>query len=235
MPFPQASQGTAITMDFQAARLAMVESQIRPNGVRDTRVLNAFATLPRELFVPQAQKTLAYMDEAALAAPASGETPARHLLPPMTLARMLQSASLSPADHALDLGGATGYSAAVLAGLCRKVDALESSETLAELTRSNLKAANIEGVAVHSGALEKGLDAAKPFDFILVNGAVADEPKELFAQLAEGGRLAVILRRGWYGQAYLFSKSAGAVSGRPIFDAGADYLPGFEPAAKFVF
>ncbi len=228
-------EGTAITMDFQAARLAMVESQIRPNNVRDPRVLNAFATLPREVFVPEAQKMLAYMDEAVLAAPASGEFPARHLLPPMTLARMLQSASLSPADHALDAGGATGYSAAVLAQLCGKVDALESSEALAEMTRRNLKSANVAGVTVHRGALEKGLEAAKPFDFILVNGAAAEEPRELFAQLAEGGRLAVILRRGWYGHAFLFSKSAGAVSGRAIFDAGADYLPGFEPVSQFVF
>lgn len=222
-------------MDFQAARLAMVESQIRPNGVRDPLILNAFATLPRESFVPEDQKALAYMDEALAVIPATGGSQPRYLLPPMVLARLLQSANLSQSDHALDIGGATGYSAAVLAQICGKVEALEISEPLAENMRRHLKAANVEQVSVHHGPLNQGLDACKPYDFILVNGGVAEEPKELFGQLAEEGRLAVIIRNGWLGHAHLFTKSSGAVSGRPIFDAGAEYLPGFEKHPHFVF
>jgi protein-L-isoaspartate(D-aspartate) O-methyltransferase len=222
-------------MDFQAARLAMVESQIRPNGVRDPLLLNAFATLPREAFVPEDQKALAYMDEAVLVIPATGESLPRYLLSPMVLAKLLQSARLSQSDHALDIGGATGYSAAVLAQICAKVEALETSESLAENMRRNLKAANVEQVSVHHGPLNQGLDICKPYDFILVNGSVAEEPKELFGQLAEGGRLVTIIRRGWMGHAHLFTKSSGAVSGRPIFDAGAEYLPGFEKHPHFVF
>lgn len=221
-------------MDFQAARLAMVELQIRPNGVRDALILNTFATLPREAFVPEAQKSLAYMDEALPVIPASDNSPARRLLPPMVLAKLLQGAGLAQSDHALDIGGATGYSAAVLSRICAKVHALETSEALAEAMRRNLSAAGIETVSVHHGPLAQGL-ALKPFDFILLNGGVAEEPKDLFAQLAEGGRLAVIIRRGWLGHAYLFTKSSGAVSGRPIFDAGAEYLPGFEQRSAFVF
>ncbi len=222
-------------MDFQTARLAMVESQIRPNGVRDPRILNAFATLPRELFVPEQQRPLAYMDDPVLAVPAGDGSPPRYLLPPMVLARMLQSAAPSPADNMLDIGGVTGYSAAVLSRLCGKVHALEASEALAETTRRNLKAVNAEGVSVQSGPLNLGLDSAKPFDLIILNGGVADEPKELYGQLAEGGRLVAIIRRGWLGHAYLFSKSSGAVSGRAIFDAAAEYLPGFEQKPSFVF
>ena len=222
-------------MDFQAARLAMVKSQIRPNAVRDPLILNAFATLPREAFVPEDQKALAYMDEAVPVIPASDGSPPRYLLPPMVLAKILQSAGLSQSDHALDIGGATGYSAAVLAQICGKVEALEISKSLAEDMRQRLKAANVEQVSVHHGPLNQGLDACKPFDFILVNGSVAEEPKELFGQLGEGGRLAVIIRSGWLGHAHLFTKSSGAVSGRPIFDAGAEYLPGFEKRPHFVF
>ena len=76
---------------------------------------------------------------------------------------------------------------------------------------------------------------SKPYDFILLNGSVAEEPKELFGQLAEGGRLVAIIRRGWLGHAYLYTKSSGAVSGRPIFDAAAETLPGFEKHPYFVF
>ncbi len=222
-------------MDFQAARLAMVESQIRPNGVRDPLILNAFATVPREAFVPNDQKALAYMDDAALAIPAAGKSPARYLLPPMVLAKLLQSASLSQSDQVLDIGGATGYSAAILAQICSNVAALEASEDLAESMRRSLKAANEEHVTVYHGLLNQELEGMKPYDFILLNGSVAEEPKKLFSGLAEGGRLAAIVRRGWLGHAYLFTKSSGAVSGRPIFDAAAEYLPGFEKQPHFVF
>ncbi len=222
-------------MDFQKARLAMVELQIRPNGVRDPRILDAFATLPREAFVADEQKALAYMDKEVLAVAGEADTPPRYLLPPMVLARMLQAASPSQGDRALDVGGATGYSAAALARICGKVNALETSEALADAARRCLKAAAIEGVQVHHGPLDRGLTAAKPFDVILLNGSVAEQPKELFLQLAEGGRLVTIIRRGWLGQAWLFSRMSGSVSGRIIFDATVEYLPGFEHNPQFCF
>jgi protein-L-isoaspartate(D-aspartate) O-methyltransferase len=222
-------------MKFEAARLAMVESQLRPNGVRDPLILKAFATLPRECFVPEHQKALAYMDEALRAVPASAGSPERVLLAPMVLARMLQFAAPARKDHALDIGGATGYSAAILAQLCAKVDALETNEELAAKMTQCLRSAAVKGVSVHAGPLNEGLAASKPFNLIIVNGAVAGEPKALFEQLAEGGRLVTIIRNGWFGHAYLFCKNEGAIAGRVIFDAGADILPGFEAEPEFVF
>lgn len=222
-------------MNFETARMAMVDSQIRPNGVRDPRILNAFASVPRECFVPDSRKALAYMDEAALAVPATAQTPARYLIAPMYLARMLQFASPSASCRALDVGGATGYSAAILSKICGKVHALELSESLAGGMKDSLRSAGVDTVSVHQGALEAGLTAEKPFDLILVNGGVSSEPKQLLDQLAEGGRLVAIIRRGWHGHAYLFTKASGVVSGRAVFDAGAEFLPGFEPKPEFVF
>jgi protein-L-isoaspartate(D-aspartate) O-methyltransferase len=222
-------------MQFGAARLAMVESQIRPNGVRDPLLLKAFAGLPREHFVPESQRALAYMDEAIPVVAASAASPARYLLPPMILARMLQAAAPLPKDRALDIGGATGYSAAILARLCKNVEALEATEPLAEGMRQCLKAAGADAVAVHSGPLNEGLSASKPFDLILMNGGVAEEPKTLFDQLADGGRLVTIVCKRRPGNGFLFIKSEGTVSGRPIFDADAAILPGFEAKPQFVF
>lgn len=222
-------------MNFKAARLAMVESQIRPNAVRDPRILNAFASIPRELFVPEDQKALAYMDNAVLAAPASPSSPARHLLPPMVLARMLQFANPPAAGRALDVGGATGYSAAILAQLCKEVHAIESSESLAQGMRECLRNAGAGAVSVYSGPLNEGLADKRPFDIIIVTGGVSKEPKLLFDQLAEGGRLVAIIGKGWHGHAFLFTKSEGVVSGRAVFDAGAETLPGFEEKPQFVF
>jgi protein-L-isoaspartate(D-aspartate) O-methyltransferase len=222
-------------MQFEAARLAMVESQIRPNGVRDPAVLKAFAALPREHFVPEKQKALAYMDEALPVVPASATSPERFLLPPMVLGRLLQAAAPSNADHALDIGGATGYSAAILARLCNLVDALEATEALADAMRRCLKATDTDAVTVHSGPLRNGLPERAPYDLILVNGGVAEEPKALFDQLADGGRLVTILCKGRPGQGFLYSKSGGIVSGRPLFDGAARVLPGFEANPQFVF
>ncbi len=222
-------------MNFETARMAMVESQIRPNGVRDPRVLNAFASVSRECFVPEGQRALAYMDEAVLAAPATPHSPARYLLPPMVLARLLQFAQPFETARALDVGGATGYSAAILSKVCGTVHALEASELLAARTEQCLSHAAIDTVSVHHGALDAGLAAEKPFDLILMNGGVSSEPKQLLDQLGEGGRLLTIIRKGWQGHAYLFTKAAGVVSGRPVFDAGAEFLPGFEPKHEFVF
>ena len=222
-------------MNFKAARLAMVESQIRPNGVRDPRLLDAFASIPREHFVPEDQKALAYMDEAVLGTPASQGSPARYLLPPMVLARMLQFANPLAAGRALDVGGVTGFSAAILAQLCAKVYALEASELLGETMKHCLESVGVHTVSVHAGALDAGLASEKPFDLILVNGDVSKEPKELLEQLAEGGRLVAIIGKGWLGHAYLYTKSSGAVSGRAIFDAGAETLPGFKAKPQFVF
>jgi protein-L-isoaspartate(D-aspartate) O-methyltransferase len=222
-------------MQFEAARLAMVESQIRPNGVRDPAVLKAFAVLPREHFVPEKQKALAYMDEALPIVPDSPLSPARCLLPPMILGRLLQAAAPSHADRALDIGGTTGYSAAILARLCKKVDALEATEPLAGEMRRCLKAAGADAVTVHSGPLNEGLSASAPFDLILVNGGVAEEPKALLDQLADGGRLVTIVCKGRLGHGFLFTKNRGTVSGRAIFDAGAQILPGFEAKPQFLF
>jgi protein-L-isoaspartate(D-aspartate) O-methyltransferase len=224
-----------MAMDFKAARMAMVESQIRPNGVRDPRLLNAFASVPRELFVPDSQKALAYMDDAVLAASASAGSPARHLLSPMVLARMLQFANPPAAGRALDVGGATGYSAAILAQLCVKVDALESSESLGQRMKECLHNAGAGKVTVHTGPLNEGLASEKPFDLIVVNGGVSKDPRLLLDQLAEGGRLVAIIRKGWLGHACLFTKSENVVSGRAVFDAGAEILPGFEAKPQFVF
>lgn len=221
-------------MDFRTARAAMVESQIRPNGVRDPRILSAFATVPREVFVPDAQKSLAYIDEALRIEPPAGGR-FRYLLPPMILARLLQYGEPGSSDKALDIGGVTGYSAAVLSELCGEVYALEASEDLAQWMRANLKSANAGNVKVEAGPLNLGYEPSQPYDLILLNGFAAKEPASLFGQLAEGGRLIALIGTKWHGQAYLFTKSGGSVSGRAIFDASGDVLPGFEAQPQFVF
>jgi protein-L-isoaspartate(D-aspartate) O-methyltransferase len=219
--------------DFAAQRLAMVESQIRPNEVTGTRLLAAMRELPRELFVPEKLRSLAYIDEAIEIFPSVDGAPARYLLAPMVLARLVQLAAVGPEDSVLDVGCGTGYSTAVLARLGRKVVGLEPE--LADAARRALRTIGAENVEIVEGALPRGYKRGAPYDVILLNGSVPEIPEALIEQLEEGGRLTAVLAGGLQGKAYLFVKVAGAASGLPHFDAGARPLPGFRPAPAFVF
>jgi len=223
--------------DFERQRLTMVETQLRPNEVTETRLLAALRELPRERFVPRKLSALAYMDEGIEVFPAIGGAPARFLLAPMVLARLVQLAAVQPQDAVLDVGCATGYSTAVLARLGRSVIGLEPEPELAEAARHILREVGVANVQIVEGDLARGYPEAGPYDVILLNGSVPEPPKTLIAQLVEGGRLAAVLSTGAgsQGKAYLFVKVSGEVSGVPHFDAGARPLPGFAAEPCFSF
>jgi protein-L-isoaspartate(D-aspartate) O-methyltransferase len=225
-------------IDFVRQRLTMVETQIRPNEVTDPRLLAILRSLPRERFVPERFRPLAYMDEAIEVFPAIDGAPARFLLAPMVLARLVQLAAVEPRDTVLDVGCATGYSTAVLAGLGRKVIGLEPEPELAEAARGALRETGIVNIEIVEAPLGRGYRDAGPYDVILLNGSVPEPPNSLTSQLSEGGRLAAVLSNGGagrQGKAYLFVKVGGEVSGVPHFDAGARPLPGFAPEPCFSF
>jgi len=224
---------------FERQRLTMVETQLRPNEVTDTRLLAAMRALPRERFVPRKLKPLAYMDEGIEVFPSIDGAPARFLLAPMVLARLVQLAAVEPQDAVLDVGCATGYSTSVLAHLGRSVIGLEPEPELAEAARGTLRDLGIANAEIIEGALARGHPVRGPYDVILLNGSVPELPEALILQLKEGGRLAAILpsgaNSGSQGKAYLFVKVGGEASGLPHFDAGARPLPGFLPEPRFTF
>ncbi|MGC1710373.1 MAG: protein-L-isoaspartate O-methyltransferase [Methyloceanibacter sp.] len=226
-------------VDFDQQRLTMVESQLRPNEVTDRRLLAAMRTLPRERFVPERLSLLAYMDESVEVFPAIDGAPARFLLPPMVLARLVQLAAVEPKDHVLDIGCATGYSTAVLACLGRRVVGLEPEPELAETARRMLRELAIENATIVEGALAAGTPEDGPYDVILLNGSIEEIPASVLGQLREGARLVAILASGANsarpGKAFLFVKIDGEASGLPHFDAGARALPGFSRAPAFAF
>jgi protein-L-isoaspartate(D-aspartate) O-methyltransferase len=225
-------------VDFTRRRLTMVETQIRPNEVTDPRLLATLRAVPRERFVPRELRPVAYMDEAIEVFPSIDGAPGRFLLAPMVLARLVQLAAVEPGDTVLDVGCATGYSTAILAGLGRKVVGLEPEPELAHAARGALLALGIVNADIVEGALGRGHQEAGPYDVILLNGSVPEPPESLTAQLREGGRLAAVLSSGGagrQGKAYLFVKVGGEVSGVPHFDAGARPLPGFAAEPCFSF
>ena len=216
--------------DFAQARSNMIDSQLRTNKVTDTGVLDAFAAVPRERFLPEARAGVAYIDEDLEVAPG------RYLMEPMVLARLLQAARIEATDMVLDVGCTTGYSSAVLARLADTVVALESDPALCERANQTLQDLGIDNAVVVTGDLTAGYEKQAPYDVILLGGAVAELPEAILSQLAEGGRLVTVMAtQAHLGQAVLVRRNAGQASRRVLFDAAVRELPGFAAAPGFVF
>lgn len=212
------------------ARINMIEGQLRPNKVTDERVIDAFTRIRRERFVPLPLRALAYLDDDL---PLGG---GRYLMKPMVAARLLQAATVQPKDVALVVGAGVGYEAAVLSLLARSVVALEENAELARIGRSALVDHRIAAVSYVEAPLALGHRPRSPYDVILFGGAVAAVPPEIGGQLAEGGRLVVVLRpHECVGRATLIGRTGGVLASRAIFDAATPLLPGFAAKPGFVF
>jgi protein-L-isoaspartate(D-aspartate) O-methyltransferase len=222
-------------MNLVAARNHMVDGQVRTSGVTDLLLLGAMLELPRELFVPPERAALAYSDVEMPVSEAKPDSPARRLLTPRVLAKLIQAAEIRADDRALVVGCATGYGAAIVAQLAVEVVGLEENRGLAAFATKALSAAGIRNAQVVSGPLPEGWPARSPYDVIIVEGASEVAPRALRGQLAEGGRLAIIEGRGPSGRAMIYRAVGGVVSGHSVFDAAAAVLPGFAETPTFVF
>ncbi len=216
-------------------RRTMVDRQLRPFDVTDVPLLERFLNIPRELFLPVGQETLAYSDLAVTVRGASGRR--RTLLPPLILARLLQGGTPRPGEKVLVIGGA-GYSAAILSGLVGEVVALESDPELAARARDGLAAIDAANARVEIGPMEQGCAASGPFDLIFIEGAVEDGLETLFAQLTPDGKLLAIAKpeSGAGQQVVRYERQGGQLAGRiSLLSANAPVLEGFAKAPSFIF
>lgn len=218
-------------MNYAAARRTMVENQIRTNRVRDPLVVGAMSELPRELFLPERLRGIAYADEDI---PLGSS---RFLIEPLVAALLLQTAQIRSDDVVLTVGCATGYLAALAASMASAIVALEDDADLAAQASATLSELGMNTVAVVEGPLSEGYAKQAPYDVIIFCGAVTSVPDAICAQLAERGRLVAVTRKRTRdtGRGTLFIKAAGTLSCREVFDAALPFLPGFEPQESFTF
>jgi protein-L-isoaspartate(D-aspartate) O-methyltransferase len=191
----------------------MVDEQLMPHGVTDERVLRVMSEIPRDVFIPEKLRRHAYEDRAL--AIECGQT----ISQPLVVALMTQALAPKPGDIALEVGAGSGYQAAVLSRLCRKVITLEREPALAEHaseTLSRLGFTNVE-VAVADGSL--GWPDSAPYDMILVACAAPAVPPALIDQLAEGGRMAIpiAVEPNAPQDLRLYEKHGGQVTYRSLF------------------
>lgn len=216
-------------MDYAQARASMVESQIRTADVTDPAIIAAFRRLPRENFLPPATKAVAYGDlepEVALG---------RVLMRPRDLAKMIQALTPQPGDKVLEIAGATGYGAALLATLTGQAVTLDPESELSFAARAAAEQSGVKTVTAVCTEAPQGWPDLAPYNIILLNGSTDVVPEAWLEQLAEGGRLGVIVRNGAAGQARIYVKSGGACAYRVAFDAAPPVAPGLTAKPAFAF
>ena len=193
--------------DYAAARRAMVDSQLRPQGVSDPSVIAAMSEVARENFVPKAQRPLAYIDQAV----PLGE--GRALPAPAVLGQLLNALAPLSGERALVVGASTGYAAAVLGAMGVEVGTVEIS----------------------NGSLQLGQGEIASYDIVLIDGAVEYVPDALVEQLKDGGRLGAAIVVQGITRLIAGRRAGGGFGYVTIADAATPILPGFQRPRAFTF
>jgi protein-L-isoaspartate(D-aspartate) O-methyltransferase len=202
--------------EFAGARAEMVRTQIEARGVRDARVLEAMRTVPRHRFVPESFAGAAYDD---------GPLPIGHgqtISQPYIVAVMTEELAPGPDDVVLDVGTGSGYQAAVLAKLVKRVYSIEIVPELAAEAKARLAALGYANVEVITGDGWAGLPAQAPFDGILVAAAPPEVPQALLDQLREDARL-VIPVGAWQQDLRVYRRTADGFAQKTLF--GVRFVP----------
>jgi len=206
---------------------------VRTNDVTDHRIIDAMMTVPREAFVPEGLRALAYLDRD-LDVGGDGDV-RRYLLAPQITGKLLQAAEIAAGDNVLIVGCATGYLAALAAPLGARITATESAQALVSRAQAILAELGLGNVTVKAAAPAEGDPAGAPFDVIILNGATEIAPESLFGQLGEGGRLVGVFAKTHPARAMIVTRSHGDLGNRVLFDAAAPVLPGLNRVPGFVF
>lgn len=216
-------------IDFAAAREAMVDCQVRPSDVTRYPIILAMLDVPREEFVPEALRAVAYLGEHVPLGRG------RVVLDPRVFAKMLDAIDIGPNDLVLDVGSGLGYSAAVIARMAEAVIALEEDAGLAAAAEATLAGRGVDNAVIEVAPLAAGVPAHGLYDAIVVEGGVERLPQALADQLKPGGRIVAIFMEGALGQARLGVRTEAGIAWRRAFDATAPVLPGFAAEKAFEF
>ena len=219
--------------NFEKARENMVLSQLQPSGIVSERVMAAYQAVPREMFVPNALRGVSYLDDDIQLG--NG----RIVIEPLLYALMVQDAGLEPGDKCLDIGGATGYSAAILAHLTGYVVALEQEDRLLQDASNHWKTLGLsDKITAIVGEHVGGYMASEPYKAIFINGAVASISNVLLSQLADDGVLYAVLmpEDASIGQVVAVRRDEhGHVSQTILGEGVTSYVLGFSPKNSFTF
>ena len=223
--------GVSTENHYKTARLNMLSGQLIPNRINDPRLLASMGTVPREQFLPERIRSRAYADETVYI---DSRTV---MFSPRILASLLIAAELKPDDFVLDVGSGSGYSAAVMAAMCRAVVALENDSNLCEHAQQILTDAQIDNVAFLNQNPDEGFPSQAPFDVIFIEGIIPLVPEGLLSQLSENGRLICIISKNTEETAHITKivKKKGDLKQKVLFDLDLSGFSRNRTYKRFVF
>jgi protein-L-isoaspartate(D-aspartate) O-methyltransferase len=169
--------------DFAAEREAMIDRQIASRGIRDPKILEAFRAVPREEFLAQEYRDLAYGDHPLPIE--AGQT----ISQPYIVALMIQAAEIKPGDSVLEVGAGSGYAAGVMSRIAGQVTAIERQPDLVKVAQERMQRLGIDNVRIVEGDGTRGWEPEAPYDAILAAASGSHVPPQWVEQLADGGRI----------------------------------------------
>jgi protein-L-isoaspartate(D-aspartate) O-methyltransferase len=215
-------------LNVELARHNMIEQQVRPWDVLDSRVLGVLSAVPRENFVPEACRNLAFAD---LCLPLGhGEV----MMKPVVEGRVLQAVSPQAGESVLEIGTGSGFLTACLARLAGQVVSVEQHADFADAARGRLAAANIANAKVETADAVTAFDRGQAFDVIVVTGAVYALPQHWRGWLKPGGRLFAVVGESPVQSAMLYTRTGNAWNEQALFETDLPYLHHAEPPQRFV-
>lgn len=215
-----------MAVDFEQARFAMVEQQVRPWEVLDFRVLDVLGSVKREDFAPPRHRKLAYADLAL---------PLEHgefMLKPVIEGRLLQALDLSPEHEVLEIGTGSGYLTACLGHLARAVHSIDLHPDFIDRARARLQAAGLANVSLEA-ADALAYQPGRQFDAVAIGGAVAEVPQRFLDLVRPGGRLFVVRGLSPVQEAVLYTRAEHGWAIESLFETDIPYLHGAEPKQRF--
>jgi protein-L-isoaspartate(D-aspartate) O-methyltransferase len=216
-----------MSLNIELARHNMIEQQVRPWDVLDSRVLEALSALRREDFVPQSQRNLAFADV---------DLPLGHgeiMLRPVLEGRLLQAASPLRSENVLEIGTGSGFFTACLARLAASVVSLEQYEDFADAARTRLHAANARGVKIEVTDAVREFRASEAFDVMVVTGAVHALPQHWRGWIRPGGRIVAFVGDSPAQRAMMFTRAGDAWTEQVLFETDLPYLRHAAPPLRF--
>lgn len=213
-------------------RLNMVNGQLRTIGVVSENILKAFLRLEREKFIDTDYKDIAYIDGDL---PFNGISPARYIMKPGALAKLLQLCAFKNTDKVLHIGANTGYATTIIASIARHIVALESDGLLIERLKQAVASYYLSNVKIVQGDLSAGYKHDSFYNVIFIEGAVDEVPKNLFEQLKYDGRLIVVKGNAYNGFAKVYIKRNSNISSSIEFNLNVKQLPGFCSYSAYSF
>ena len=216
-------------MDLNHLNKNMVEGQIKPLGNISDQVLNAFISMPRDLFVPTELKNLSYLEKNI------DLDNDRFLLKASLIAKIISIADFNSNDTVLIIGSSTGYSSAILSNIAETVISIEEDDGLVNFSESVVLNKEIDNVVFLKKELNKGCPEHGPFNKILIEGSIESVPDHLFQQLDENGKMIAMIVNGDLSEVREFNKVGDNIGSKFLFSCEAPKLNAFNKTDSFNF